>query len=400
MLSIFFGSEEFLQEHQVSFSYRSTISYEEGLARRVRFELPMFPLRFPNLSRLTDTPLTGASRLRLIVRILARLALTAPVFLYETVILFVLLRKVRPDVLHINNGGYPGALSARAAAVAGALASVPVTVMVVNNMAEGYDRIPRILGYPLDRLIANLTDVFVTGSEIARQRLNTVLRLDPTRTQAIHNAVELRDKGRSIEQVRQELGLNGFGGIVFGVVALLIPRKGHIVLLEAVAKVMKENRLPPSGIRVMIEGEGPLRAELVKFVAANDLQEIVHFVGHQDDIVGFMAMLDAVILPSVRDEDFPNVVLESMALGKPVICSRLAGTPEQVVDRKTGILVEPADAVALSEAICDLATQSSMRSAMGVAALQRYKSNFMSTVVLGRYTNLYRQLREKKGRQV
>ena len=309
MLSIFFGSEEFLQKHQVSFSFRSTKMYEDGLSRRVRSEVPMYPLYFPNLSNLTVSSSAGSSRLHSIVGMFARLVLTAPVFVYETFILFVLLRKLRPDILHINNGGYPGALSARAAVIAGALACVPATVMVVNNMAVGYDRIARKLGYPLDWIVAKLTDVFVTGSEVAARRLNIVLSRDPNQTHAIHNAIELRDKLRTVDQVRQELGLNGFDGTVFGVVALLIPRKGHIVLLEAVAKVMNDKRLSSHDICFLIEGDGPLRDELVEFVAENNLQEVVRFVGHQDDIVGFMAMLDAVILPSVRDEDFPNVVL-------------------------------------------------------------------------------------------
>lgn len=400
MLSVFFGSDEFLQKHKVSFSYRSTALYEEGLSRRVQSEIPTYPLYFPNLSALTDSSLVSASRFRSVIGILARLAFTAPVFLYETIVLFFLLRKVRPDVLHINNGGYPGALSARAAAVAGALACVPATVMVVNNMAEGYTRIPRILGYPLDRLTAMLIGIFITGSEMARRRLNIVLRLDSKQTRSVHNAVELRDALRSVEQVRQELGLSSFDGIVFGVVALLIPRKGHIVLLESVAQIIKEKRLPLSGIRVMIEGEGPLHEQLVEFVKTNDLQEIVHFVGHQDDIVGFMKTLDVVILPSVRDEDFPNVVLESMALGKPVICSRLAGTPEQVVDGKTGILVEPGDRIALSDTICGLAEDSVKLSAMGVAALKRYQTNFATTVILDKYSKLYQQLLEKRSKRI
>ena len=84
-----------------------------------------------------------------------------------------------------------------------------------------------------------------------------------------------------------------------------------------------------------------------------------------------------------------------MALAKPVICSRLAGTPEQVIDGVTGILVEPANTAELSDAIFELATEPDKVSKMGLAARLRYKSNFAPSVVIDRYTHFYQRLFEK-----
>ena len=107
-----------------------------------------------------------------------------------------------------------------------------------------------------------------------------------------------------------------------------------------------------------------------------------------------MSVLDVLIWPSVEDEDFPNVVSEAMGLGKPVIASRLAGTPEQVEEGKTGLLIEPRNVEQLSRAILQLSKNSDIRKSMGSAALARFKANFSSEIAIRNYNNLYKILIE------
>jgi glycosyltransferase involved in cell wall biosynthesis len=190
------------------------------------------------------------------------------------------------------------------------------------------------------------------------------------------------------------LGLGGFKGVVFGVVALLIPRKGHQVLLDALLKLVNEKKLMGAEFKVLIEGDGPLRQSLVDFVSINNLGHWVNFVGNEENIVDFMSVLDVLILPSVQDEDFPNVILEAMALGKPVIASRLAGTPEQVIEGVTGLLFAPCNVAQLAMAICRLIDQTGIRSSMGRAALERFNTHFTSPIALNNYNNLYAKLIE------
>ena len=107
-----------------------------------------------------------------------------------------------------------------------------------------------------------------------------------------------------------------------------------------------------------------------------------------------MSALDVLILPSVQDEDFPNVISEAMALGKPVIASRLAGTPEQVLDGDTGLLVDPYDVQQLAGAILQLASNPNLRESMGLAALQRFGNHFTSQIALSNYAKLYAEIIE------
>ena len=394
MLANFFNSEDFRKTHNVSFSHRQSVCYTQGFKQRVKRELPVFLVLFPDLFDLSKLP-TGLPLLcKRLIMVFLRLMFNGPLLLYEIVVLFHLFKKNSPDILHINNGGYPAALSARAAAIAGKLAGIQKVLMVVNNMAFDYQHYSRWLDYPVDRLVVRSVDLFLTGSEAAASRLRYVLSLPTHKVVAIHNGISLRKPVSGDVATRERLGLGKYGGVVFGVVALLIPRKGHKVLLEAVLKLVQDSRVDANTCKILIEGDGPLRKSLVDFVCNHNLEHLVTFVGDEQNIVDFMGALDVLILPSISEEDFPNVILEAMALGKPVIASRLAGTPEQVVDDVTGLLVDPCDISQLADAICHLVASQEVRSEMGRAALERFTCHFTSEIAIRNYSKMYQKIYE------
>jgi len=388
MLANFFNSREFREDFEVSFSYRYSPSYAEGFGRRVHRDLPTFPLRMADPQDIRDLFATFPP----IVRRISGFVSSFPILVTQIFLLYRFLKRGGADVLHINNGGYPAALSARAAAIAGRMAGVPKIIMVVNNMAVDNKRFLRRFDYPIDRLVVQCVDLFITGSTAARKCLADVLKLPERQAMSIYNGIAMRKATETSEETRRRLGLEGFDGVVFGVVALLIPRKGHKVLLDAVKALIERRGEGMGAMKVLIEGDGPLREELVDFVASHSLQSTVCFVGHEPNIVNFMAALDVLVLPSVQDEDFPNVVLEAMALGKPVIATRIAGIPEQVVDGECGILVEPRDVSGLADALGRMLDEPAPRNAMGIAAVKRFEESFTDSVSLKKYRNMYFQL--------
>jgi glycosyltransferase involved in cell wall biosynthesis len=195
-----------------------------------------------------------------------------------------------------------------------------------------------------------------------------------------------------VEEKRNLLGLSDFKGVVFGVAALLVPRKGHHVLIEAVMKLINKNKFLRGKFKILIAGSGPMKQSLVDFIEINNLNDCINFVGFQENIGEFMSVIDVLILPSIRDEDFPYVILEAMSKGKPVIASHLAGTPEQVVQNVTGILVKPCNLHELENAIFKLINDSILRIDMGRAALERYENNFTDKIALDNYISLYKEL--------
>lgn len=392
MLVNFCSSAIMRRQFTISLSYRDSLLYTQGMHARMKVDFLLYPMPFPDPSSVLPAPAAPRS-LRRIVRLLSRVLFTAPLLLYEVARLVRLFRQISPSLVHINNGGYPAALSARAAALAAYLAGVP-SVMIVNNLATGYDHPTRWFGYALDRFVARAVDCFVTGSTAAAAQLRRVLRLSSNRCRSIHNGVSMRSPSETIEQTRKRLRLEGFGGLVFAVIAVLEPRKGHGVLLDALLKVRASQAEALCDIKVLIEGEGPLLEDLLQRIRQAELENHCVLIGREPNIANLFGVIDVLIAPSVGYEDFPTVILEAMGAGKAVIASRLAGAAEQVVDGETGILVTPGSSEELARAICQLCQNRNLPGEMGRSGLKRFESRFTADIAVGRYVELYRSLLE------
>ena len=281
MLANFFNSDDFRQSHDVTFSYVQSESYNQGLKRRVNKELPIYPINFLDLSNCNMLPEWLPLIIRKIFTAALRLLFSFPLFIYQVFILFRLFKKLNPDILHINNGGYPAARSALAAAIAGKFAGIPKVLMVVNNIARDYRHYSRWLDLPIDRLVVRSVNIFITGSKAAGVKLRDVLNLPEHQVIAINNGINMRSLSNSVGSTRHRLGVGDFEGVVFGIVALLIPRKGHQVLLEAILKLVTDKKLEYCQFKILIEGSGPLQQTLFDFVELNNLASWITFVGDE-----------------------------------------------------------------------------------------------------------------------
>lgn len=392
MLAVLFNSDELEAAYNISFSFVYSAEYASGYARRVHSAVPLYPFYFFDVSDVSKLPRWIPLLGRRILMRLVRMMVHWPLLAYEVFALTRLFHKIKPDILHINNGGYPAELSSRAAAIAGKIAAVPKIVMVVNNLATDYSRFYRLVDYPVDRVVVKSVDLFITGSKAAANQLQSVLALPAHKITSLHNGIPSRLSTEVLSETRARLGLSSFDGVIFGVVALLTPRKGHQVLFDAILNISKQSSDGSNRFKVLIEGNGPLRDELVSFVNSHALNDYIEFVGDEKNIADFMTLLDGLILPSVADEDFPNVVLEAMGLAKPVIATRLAGVPEQVIDGETGLLVNPLNVEQLALAITELCNNAPLRMQMGNTAAHHFKKNFTAEIAVKNYLTLYKSL--------
>jgi glycosyltransferase involved in cell wall biosynthesis len=267
--------------------------------------------------------------------------------------------------------------------------------MVVNNLALPYDGL-RWADYPVDRLVSRCVERFVTGSAAAASQLRQVLQLESGKVVSLHNGIEPRAPDEPRQASRARLGVAQADSVCFGVVALMESRKGHRVLVDAIAKLSGDHPKLAQSIIVLLEGDGPERDSLARQVDAHALVDRVRFVGTEKNIAVFLQAIDVMILPSVALEDFPNVVLEAMAAGKPVIASRLAGIAEQIEHETTGLLVEPGDAAALSSAIARMASSGLLRRSYGDAGRARFVQRFTARVAVDRYMAMYAALLENR----
>src|SRR5262249_13637379 len=142
----------------------------------------------------------------------------------------------------------------------------------------------------------------------------------------------------------------------------------------------------------LIAGDGPLRQQLEERARAYTLIDSgrARFLGARDDMPRLIALADVVVLPS-RYEGLPNVVLEAMRFGKPVVATAAPGTSELVVAGETGLLVPIGNPLELCRALRTLVRDPELRSRMGMAGRERVESHFRLDTMINQYAALYEQ---------
>ena len=218
----------------------------------------------------------------------------------------------------------------------------------------------------------------ITPSAFARNKL-VECGLARERIEVIHNFIDTASYEPSFE--------GGDYVVFFG---RLAAEKGIEVLIEAVAGI--------GDIRVVIAGEGPLRSRL-EARRAEVAADNVEFLGYVDkqDLLPLIRGSMFVVVPSIWYENFPYNVLESFALGKPVIGSDIGGIPEMVEEERTGLLVRPHDAEGLASAIVRLAGDRALRETMGRNARKRVEAEFSADIHYDNLTALYGRVLEGRG---
>jgi glycosyltransferase involved in cell wall biosynthesis len=212
----------------------------------------------------------------------------------------------------------------------------------VNRMLDEGDKRGQILA------MLRRSSVITVVSEALRQ--NVVARGIPAeRVSTTPNGVntelfQVRDRA----QARSELALPAAAHLLL-YVGRLSEEKGLATLLEAVARLRGKR----DGFLLYLVGEGPQLGELRERALSLGLEQTVRFAGPQDHaaVAKWLAACDVLCLPSLR-EGCPNVVLEALSSGRPVVASRVGGVPE-FVREGNGLLVRPQDPEALSAALAD-----------------------------------------------
>jgi glycosyltransferase involved in cell wall biosynthesis len=244
----------------------------------------------------------------------------------------------------------PNAIAVTAARLLPASRRPRVVVREANTLsvALGFrSRGDRLVAGAVARAAYPLADAIVTVSEGARQDLAAFLRIDEARVIAIPNP---SPSAALTERAEEPLAHPWFAAerTVPVVVAAgrLVPKKGFDVLLDAVARVRETREL-----RLVIMGEGPERAVLERDIERRGLRGSVELAGFVDNPFARLARADVFVLSSFA-EGMPNVLIEAMACGCPVIATDCPSGPREILrGGRDGPLVPPGDARALAAAI-------------------------------------------------
>jgi len=254
------------------------------------------------------------------------------------------MRAFAPDVV-LAYWLYPDAYGAMHAA---RRARVPFVAGARGSDLRVRDAVSRLLTRPVVRDASRL---LVVSEDLGRVG-SDAYGADPRRVRVIANGCDagiFRPQSRGA--VRAALGIEPDARLVV-YVGRLVAEKGLRELLAAAALLAAADR----HLQLALVGEGPLRGELERWIAANP-GTCVRLPGAQApaDVARWMAASDLVTLPSYS-EGHPNVLVEALACGRPVVATPVGGIPE-VVDAASGVLVKPRDVPALVEGLRDALTR-------------------------------------------
>jgi glycosyltransferase involved in cell wall biosynthesis len=185
----------------------------------------------------------------------------------------------------------------------------------------------------------------------------------------LHNSVELpstasgADAAR-VEATRSRLGIQPADRVILAV-GRLSKEKAHADLVAALASLLRLK--PELRVQLLILGEGPERANLEDAVRVAGLQAVVKMPGHVNDVSEYYEIADLMAISSVS-EGSPNVLLEAMAAGVPVVATAVGGIPEIAKDREQALLVPPRDPEAMARAIAVLLSNRDTADKLATAA--------------------------------
>jgi glycosyltransferase involved in cell wall biosynthesis len=324
-------------------------------AKDVRFVLGMFLLKDHQSTR----AVAEAMRRGFHVELLTQTRRYDPGLLIRTA---KVIRSHRPTV--IQSHGYKSALIAW---ICGSLYRIPWLAFSHGYTSENR----RISLYNrLDAWVLRHADVVVAMSRAMANQL-AAGGVPVNRIHVIHNAIDPAEHsvGGSGSLWRRRWGISA-DEVVLGVIGRLSPEKGQQIFLEAFQGVVARD----PNRRAVLVGDGPEKERLMQLVRRLGLANHVLFTGHDPHIEELYPALDLVVIPSLS-EGLPNVLLESLLYGKPVVAAEVGGIPEILKPAGAGWLVPPGNVLALEHALLDALQDTARRTSSGSAGLEYVRRN-------------------------
>lgn len=296
-----------------------------------------------------------------------------------------LFERLQPDVLHVNNGGYPAARGCQIAPVAAKAAGVGQVISFVHAYPMTPGPYPR-LEKALDRRVDRSTDSWVTAAYGATDRLAAARDIPAAKIETVHLGQALLAE---IDPADRAAGLRAMGlapdvTTIFQV-GSLEPNKGQVHAIEALARVRADGHQ----CHLLLAGEGPDSAGLEELARRRGLAEHVTLLGYRHDIEQLLTCCDVMLSASTVTELLPYALKEAMARGLPTVATDVGSTRELVVDGVTGLLVPPGDPGAIAVAVGSLAGDPAKRMQLGRAGRKRIAAEFSMAGMIDRLQTIY-----------
>ncbi|NQU33596.1 MAG: glycosyltransferase family 4 protein [Bacteroidetes bacterium] len=310
--------------------------------------------------------------------------------IYNFLVQFYILLKFSPDLIHINNGGYPGSSSSNTLVFASRLVNkVPIIYQINNITIKTKNPLRKIF----DKYINNQVSYFTTASIFSKEKLVNNRNFDIDKIIQVPNTISEEKITISREEILKELKIDQTN-FVLSNIGLLTESKGQKYLIEALNLIRLQEPILFKKINLLLIGNGKEKTNLSQSVKALSLGKCVRFLGHQDQFINYLNCSDVFVFPSIANEDMPLVILSAMSLGKTIIATDFAGIKEEIENNKSGILI-PANSDTLSQSLANEIVKlynNKENNNMGENAKKRYSQLFSNSIYCETILNIYNSL--------
>jgi len=289
---------------------------------------------------------------------------------------------------HTSKAGFLGRIAARAA-------GTPLIIHTPHgHVLFGYfGRIKTLVFKILEKWVGRFTDCIIALTEREKEDYVFAKMANKDKITVIHSGIELEKYNKLSSEEKQSLKKQ-FNipeeALIVGTAGRLVPVKGPEILMRAAEKVLKKY----PDVYFLFAGDGDQRKSLG--ILANELgiKKNIVFLGWRDDLVEILSLYDIFVLPSLN-EGMGRVLVEAMALGKPIVASNICGIPDLIQHRKNGFLVPPKSPEELAQHIQILLEENNLRTHMGLEGKQ-LAPNFSATKMVEEIDHLYTLLLSNK----
>ncbi len=284
----------------------------------------------------------------------------------------------KPDVLQANAG------DTLKFAVLSRLFFRWKTPLVYRNANKVSDFITSRPKFVFNKALVSGVDHVISVSELCRQDFIKTYSFPAANTAMVPIGIEPKPVSGKLPDDLSEYFKNGK---VLVNVASLVPEKNHQGLIRIMESVVKAH----PELRVIILGDGKLRAMLQQEIDAKGLSKHIILAGYRNDVLAIVAQADGFVLPS-RIEGLPGVILEAFFCKVPVIAYNVGGVSEVVRTGETGWLIQKDDETGFANAIGELLQTSDKAAAMAQKAYELVNTQFVNAYLAEKFAAEYRKV--------
>ena len=299
---------------------------------------------------------------------------------------FIKLKKIiyqiKPCVIFIHNGGYPGGESSWSAALASFYNNVDV-FNIIHNIAVPIKK----YNYIFDKLLDTLTCKICKNIVVSQNSKKSLIKI-----RKFYNEILVINNGTL--DYSNKIPHDKFlyekyfdkNKIIVGSIGVLEKRKGHHILIEAINLLVQEK----IHINYLLFGNGNVADTeyLAQLITSYNLDNNVFLLGFNPNAAMYIKYFDIFIHPSINYESFPMSILEAMSSKVPIIASKVGGVNEMLKNNHNGIIVKSGDVHEIKNAIIKIKCDTKFKSKIIGNARMDYENKYTSKVMSNKYYNL------------